>query len=78
MAAAVTWAVLAGATTGVGVVLIARELLPSQPQLAAALERLQPPKLTPTTAAPAELEGAEVAGVSAIMKFPRCEGFPIT
>lgn len=66
MAAEVMWAVLAGATTGLGVVLIARELLPSQPQLAAALERLQPPKLTPTAAAPAEPEGAAVAGTSSL------------
>ena len=66
MAAGLTWALLGGATAGLGVVLIARELLPSQPQLAAALERLQPPKFTPTTAAAVEAEGAQAAGTSAL------------
>ncbi len=60
------WAVLAGATTGLGVVLIARELLPSQPQLAAALERLAPPKLTPTTAAPGEAASTVAPGTSSL------------
>jgi hypothetical protein len=40
--------VVAGATVGLGVTLIVRELLPAQPQLAAALDRLAP---TPRTQA---------------------------
>lgn len=65
MAVGLTWAVVGGATAGLGVVLIARELLPSQPQLAAALERLQPPRLTPTTAV-VEVEGAQAKGSGAL------------
>ena len=49
MAAGLTLALLAGGTVGLGVSLIVRELLPAQPQLAAALDRLQPPRLAPTT-----------------------------
>lgn len=42
MSSHLTAAVLLGATGGLGVTLVARALLPSQPQLAAALDRLSP------------------------------------
>lgn len=57
MPTGLTLAVLAGATAGLGATLIVRELLPSQPQLAAALERLQPPQLTRTASPPATATG---------------------
>jgi pilus assembly protein TadC len=44
MATALTATVLAGAAAGLGVALVVRELLPAQPQLAAALDRLAPPR----------------------------------
>ena len=43
--AGLTAAVLTGATAGLGVTLIVRELLPRQPQLASALDRLAPRRL---------------------------------
>jgi hypothetical protein len=45
---ALTLTVLAGGTIGLGVTVIVRELLPSDPQLAAALDRMRPPPLTLT------------------------------
>ena len=74
MSGALTVALLAGGTVGLGVTLIVRELLPSDPQLAAALDRLQPPPLTRTArtspsntsaAAPEAASGCEVAGARA-------------
>ena len=56
-AASLTAAVVTGATAGLGLTLIVRELLPRQPQLAAALDRLAPPRLTSTLPAAAPLEG---------------------
>jgi Flp pilus assembly protein TadB len=44
MGGALTATVLAGAVAGLGVALVVRELLPAQPQLAAALDRLAPPR----------------------------------
>jgi pilus assembly protein TadC len=43
MGTALTLALLAGGTAGLGVTLVVRELLPAQPALAAALDRLAPP-----------------------------------
>jgi pilus assembly protein TadC len=43
-----TLAVLAGATAGLGLTVIVRELLPAQPQLAAALDRLAPARAAST------------------------------
>lgn len=65
MSTGLVWAALGGATAGFGVTLILRELLPAEPQLAAALDRLQPPKLT-RTAVPVDLGGAEPAGTSSL------------
>ena len=45
MSAGLTAAVLFGATGGLGVTLIVRELLPSDPQLASALDRLAPTRI---------------------------------
>jgi Flp pilus assembly protein TadB len=50
MAAGLTATVLAGATGGLGLALLVRELLPARPQLAAALDRLAPPP--PSNTAP--------------------------
>jgi Flp pilus assembly protein TadB len=44
MISALTATVLAGAACGLGLALLVRELLPAQPQLAAALDRLAPPR----------------------------------
>jgi Flp pilus assembly protein TadB len=46
MSSILTMTVLAGATVGLGGTLVVRELLPTQPDLGAALDRLQPPALT--------------------------------
>jgi Flp pilus assembly protein TadB len=60
-----TLAVLAGATAGLGLTVIVRELLPSQPQLAAALDRLAPARVA--SAQPVEQEPAgEAASTSAL------------
>jgi Flp pilus assembly protein TadB len=62
-----TWAMLAGATAGLGVTVIVRELLPAQPQLAAALDRLTPGRVTasqPTAQEPAG-ESASTSGLEA-------------
>ena len=56
-AASLTAAVVTGVTAGLGLTLIVRELLPRQPQLAAALDRLAPPRLTSTLPTAAPLEG---------------------
>ena len=69
MPTGLTLAVLAGATAGLGATLIVRELLPSQPQLAAALERLQPPQLARTASPPAtdsEPDGRPAGGTSSL------------
>lgn len=44
MTAGLTATVLAGATGGLGLALLVRELMPAQPQLTAALDRLAPPQ----------------------------------
>lgn len=60
-----TFAVLAGATVGLGLAVIVRELLPGQPQLAAALDRLAPTRVIPTQ--PVEQEPAgDAASTSAL------------
>jgi Flp pilus assembly protein TadB len=60
-----TLAVLAGATAGLGLTVIVRELLPAQPQLAAALDRLAPARVAP--AQPVEQEPAgEAASTGAL------------
>ena len=60
-----TFAVLAGATVGLGLAVIVRELLPGQPQLAAALDRLTPTRAIPTQ--PVEQEPAgDAARTSAL------------
>jgi len=56
-----TAAVLFGATTGLGVTLIVRELLPSDPHLASALDRLAPPRIgadAPAVEEPASADGS--------------------
>ena len=60
-----TWAVLAGATAGLGVTVIMRELLPAQPQLAAALDRLAPARVAsvPPTAQEPAGEPASTSGL---------------
>ena len=60
MSAGLTAAMLLGATGGLGVTLIVRELLPSDPQLASALDRLAPTRSD--AAAPAVGEPVEDAG----------------
>ena len=60
MSAGLTAAVLLGATSGLGVILIVRELLPSDPKLASALDRLAPTRLG--AAAPAAREPAAGGG----------------
>ena len=60
MSAGLTAAMLLGATGGLGVTLIVRELLPSDPQLASALDRLAPTRSG--AAAPAVGEPVEDAG----------------
>ncbi len=62
MTTGLTLAVLAGGTAGLGLTLIVRELLPSAPQLASALDRLAPPLPGPLVAAPAD----EPAGTSSL------------
>ena len=58
MSAGLTVAVLLGATGGLGVTLIVRELLPSDPQLASALDRLAPTRPGPNVpAAPEPVAG---------------------
>ena len=66
MAAGLTLAVLAGGTVGLGVTLIVRELLPAQPQLSAALDRLQPPRLAPTATVPQVRADGEPASTSSL------------
>jgi Flp pilus assembly protein TadB len=66
MGTGLTLAVLAGGTAGLGVTLIVRELLPAQPQLAAALDRLAPPRLTPTATVPTVPDGDEPASTSGL------------
>jgi len=61
--AGLTAAVLTGATAGLGVTLIVRELLPRQPQLASALDRLAPRRLV--TSLPASTDTAGPAGPAA-------------
>jgi pilus assembly protein TadC len=62
-----TLALLAGGTAGLGVTLVARELLPAQPQLAAALDRLAPPHLARTTdAAAVQLGDDDPPGTSGL------------
>jgi len=53
-----TLAVLAGATAGLGLTVTVRELLPAQPQLAAALDRLAPARVSPTQPVAQEPAGA--------------------
>ena len=60
MSAGLTAAMLLGATGGLGVTVIVRELLPSDPQLASALDRLAPTRSG--AAAPAVGEPVEDAG----------------
>ena len=60
-----TMAILFGATAGLGVTVIVRELLPGPPQLAAALDRLAPTR--PVAASPADQEPAgETASTSSL------------
>jgi len=61
MSAGLTAAVLFGATGGLGVTLIVRELLPSDPQLASALDRLTPTRIgldAPAVQEPAAGDGS--------------------
>ncbi len=61
MSAGLTAAALFGATGGLGVTLIARELLPSDPQLASALDRLGPTRIgldAPAVQEPAAGDGS--------------------
>ena len=61
MSAGLTAAVLLGATGGLGVTLIARELLPSDPHLASALDRLAPTRIgldAPAVQEPAAGDGS--------------------
>jgi pilus assembly protein TadC len=60
-----TMAVLAGATTGLGLTVIVRELLPAQVQLAAALDCLAPARVAPTQPVAQEPSG-EAASTSAL------------
>ena len=65
MSAGLTAAMLLGATGGLGVTLIVRELLPSDPQLASALDRLAPTRPgadTPAVQTPA----ADLGGTGAL------------
>ena len=62
MTTGLTLAVLAGGTAGLGLTLIVRELLPSAPQLASALDRLAAPLPGSLVAAPA----GEPAGTSSL------------
>jgi pilus assembly protein TadC len=62
MTTGLTLAALAGGTAGLGLTLIVRELLPSAPQLASALDRLAPPLPGSLVAAPA----GELAGTSSL------------
>lgn len=55
---------LSGGAVGLGVTLIVREVLPREPQLSAALERLAPPRLSPNVPVTAWPDG-EPAGGSA-------------
>jgi pilus assembly protein TadC len=67
MGTALMLALLAGGTAGLGVTLVVRELLPAQPQLAAALDRLAPPPLARTTnAAAVQLGDDDPAGTSGL------------
>ena len=52
-----TAAVLAGAAVGLGLTLLLRALLPGEPQLAAALDRLAPPRPSPAPDPPAGVDG---------------------
>ena len=66
MSPELTAAVLLGATGGLGVTLIVRELLPSHPQLAAALDRLAPPRVGADAAVvhePAAADGSHTGGL---------------
>jgi Flp pilus assembly protein TadB len=61
-----TAAVLLGATGGLGATLIVRELLPSDPQLAAALDRLAPTRIgadAPAVDEPAAADGSRTGGL---------------
>ena len=63
MSAGLTAAMLLGATGGLGVTLIVRELLPSDPQLASALDRLAPTRPGPDVpAAPEPVAGGGGTG----------------
>lgn len=66
MTAALSLAVLAGSAAGLGLMLIVRELLPSQPQLTAALDRLAPPPIAPTAAPPAVADDHATSGTSTL------------
>ena len=61
-----TLTVLAGATVGLGLTLIVRELLPTQPDLSAALHRLQPPALTRAVQMPAAADGRPTGSSSSL------------
>ncbi|MHB8913310.1 MAG: type II secretion system F family protein [Lysobacter sp.] len=65
MAPGLTATVLAGATGGLGLALLVRELLPAQPQLAAALDRLAPPP-PPNTAPGADEPVRDAASTRAL------------
>jgi Flp pilus assembly protein TadB len=65
MAAGLTATVLAGATGGLGLALLVRELLPAQPQLAAALDRLASPP-PPNTAPAADEPVGDAASTRAL------------
>jgi Flp pilus assembly protein TadB len=60
-----TLAVLAGATCGLGLTVIVRELLPAEPQVAAALDRLAPTRVAATHAVEREPAG-ETASTSSL------------
>lgn len=64
MSAGLTLTVLVGSTGGLGLALLVRELLPAQPQLAAALDRLAPP--SPHTAPAADEPVGDAAGTRAL------------
>jgi hypothetical protein len=61
-----TMTVLAGATVGLGVTLVVREFLPTQPDLGAALDRLQPPTLTRAVPSPTLADAGQEEGTSSL------------
>jgi Flp pilus assembly protein TadB len=66
MSSALTLTVVAGGTVGLGLTLIVRELLPTQPDLSAALDRLQPPALTRAVQLPKRADSGQADGTSSL------------